>query len=852
MKKNICIALLHALLPCMLSGQMITDSAFVRVETNLLAQLYVYPQEKIHLHTDRDFYVPGEKIWFKAYVIDAITHLSPTFSRYVYAELIDARDSLVSRVMIRPENEMFYGHIFLSEIIPEGDYTLRAYTRYLENLGDDYFFKKNIRIGALMGRNPAGPDLPSAPDTFGNSAQVTNRRGQRPGTRNQKPETMHNDFDVSFFPEGGNQVQGIINKIAFKAINKNGFPESISGQLVDEDGFEIASIETVHAGMGVFNYVPMPEKRYFLKCRNRDGLEKQFELPQSDPRACSLTAMWRNKRLLIGVQQSGHAPELPVYLLIHSRGLPVYFSEWDQGKGAVTLMEEQLPAGVIQIVLFDHQMNPLSERLVFSKNNDMAKVEFQTNKPNYEKRDNVIMTLFLTDFDGNILLPGHLSVAVTDDTDIAVDSSTTILSSLLISSELRGYIENPAWYLQDDPASEIALDYLMLTHGWRRYNIPEAVKGNLAYPQIPVQESQALSGHVKSLVLSRPVPNSEISILSKAGFLGLTTSDASGAFLFNDFELPDSAYYFVQALNSRGSDRVKLEIDRESFPALVYAPQSPRLAPGEGFIGKDTKNESETNAFIAKAEQRSMYDDDMRIIHLSEVEVTAPRIERKEEARLAYWMNSGSDVTIRRAEFERTGAIQNVTDLLRTVAGVRISSNGYIYIRESGNLGGGYLPLILIDGMPFDWPDTLNSIYDSPLEMVNVNDVESIDVFKGASAAMFGVRGAGGAISITTRRGGDGISNGNEGLNYIIYTPLGYQEPVEFYSPVYETLESRYLNIPDYRTTIFWKPDVVVSEEGEATLEFYASDFPTTYSVVIEGLTTDGQIVRQVEKIHIK
>jgi len=120
-----------------------------QVKENLITQLKAYPQEKIHVHTDRDYYVPGEKIWFKAYVVDAHSHQHQTESRYVYAELISPEDTLVSRVMIAQTDSMFYGHLPLSALIPEGNYTLRAYTRYMENLGDDYFFKKNIRIGNL-------------------------------------------------------------------------------------------------------------------------------------------------------------------------------------------------------------------------------------------------------------------------------------------------------------------------------------------------------------------------------------------------------------------------------------------------------------------------------------------------------------------------------------------------------------------------------------------------------------------------------------------------------------------------------------------------------------------------------
>ena len=147
--------------------------------------------------------------------------------------------------------------------------------------------------------------------------------------------------------------------------------------------------------------------------------------------------------------------------------------------------------------------------------------------------------------------------------------------------------------------------------------------------------------------------------------------------------------------------------------------------------------------------------------------------------------------------------------------------------------------MILLDGIHIE----LGELEGLPADMV-----ESIDIFKGVRAAAFGVRGTGGAISITTRMGGK--DENPEKPNYAVHIPLGYQKPVEFYSPKYETLESRYLTIPDLRTTIFWKPDVVISDTGEAGFDFYTSDFPTTYSVVIEGLTTDGTIVRQVEKIQ--
>ena len=609
-------------------------------------------------------------------------------------------------------------------------------------------------------------------------------------------------------------------------------------EIVDNNGNFITSVQTVHFGMGVFSLVPESGKKYFLKCRNRNGVEQQFDLPQTMAHAFALTATQINNCVSVSVRQSSRSPDIPLYLLAHCRGRVVYFAAWDKARKSAVIPEETLPAGVIQWVLFDEAMNPLSERLVFNKDHDPAKVEFHTDRATYSTREQVISTLSIVDADGNPL-SGHLSVAVTDDMDLAVDSTTTISSTLLLSSELRGYIENSAFYLQDNDRSAFALDLLMMTHGWRRYDVAEAISGNPANPQISFQQSQAISGRVQSELLSRPVAGSEIIIQSKAGYFGITSTDENGAFRVDDLEYPDSTSFFVQARNRRGNSNVELVMNREIFPGLIHAPQSD-LTESMG-LQEEAKSESEPDAFLRKAELHALYDEDIRMMYIPEVVISAQRKERKEEPRLQYWINEGSDRTIRREDFEKTNPTL-VTDLLLRVPGVNVFSDGKISIR------GGGLPLVIINGITCEWND---STLFSPFEWVDVQDVESIDVFTGGSAAVFGSRGQFGAISITTRSGGVDFSK-TTAPNHTVYTPLGYQTPVEFYSPKYETLEAKVLNIPDFRTTLFWKPDIVISVDEESGFEFYTSDFQTTYTVVIEGVTTDGRTFRQVEKIEVK
>ena len=711
--------------------------------------------------------------------------------------------------------------------IPEGDYTLRAYTRNMENLGDDYFFKKNIRISPT----------PTLPEREG-VRNVTGRSTERANNAPLSGELEGAFFDVTFFPEGGNLPEGVVHKVAFKALNRNGYPEAITGYLIDESGIESTPIQTIHAGMGVFSYRPEAGKRYRLKCNNGNGVEKVFELPQSNPRARSLAISILSEGINVGIQKSVDAPDIPCYLLVHCRGNVLFFSEMDDQR-TVSFDKEELPAGVIQIVLFDEQMNPLSERLVFSQNEATVPVDFHTDKNEYKIRDRIVATLSFPDsLTPSLLgragegLSAHFSIAVTDDKDVAVDESTTILSSLLLSSELKGYIENPAYYLHDP----VAMDLLMMTHGWRRYNIPEVVQGCPETPKIPFQQYQTISGRVNTTtIFNRPVPDSEIIIAIERGGYGVMSTDENGLFIVQELAFPDSTNFFLQALNKKGNDNVKLTVNLESFPGLVYAPKTPFSKQNTRNI--ETKDESDANTFLSKTAQRAKYEEELWTIQLQEVEVTAPVI-KKRELRDDFYLNGSADYTMRREQIDEW-KFPFIKNYLEMVPGLSVELN------DDGYFNYYLLPRSLFPPAKI----YLNGIETDTKEIHTLTqyDIESIDIIRYAS--ILGVRGTGGVISITTRRSGDPTP---EKQNHVVYTPLGYQQPVAFYAPIYETLEARQSTIPDYRTTIFWKPDVVLSDDGKANFEFYTADFQTNYSVFIEGLTADGKIVRQVEKIMVR
>ena len=783
------------------------------VVNNIIKQLAVFPQEKIYLQTDKPYYINGEKIFFRAFLLDAFSNKQDTLSRYVYVELINPADSVAQRVKIRQdENHLFYGAIPLPERLPQGDYRMRAYTQYMQNQGESSFFLKQVRIG---------------------DPNILKEKEQ---TDLQLVNHAEKDFDVTFYPEGGSLIIGQPSDVAFKALSADGAALKITGEITDSKGNIVAEFETVHDGMGEFFINPLPGEHYQAVCHKGD-LTLRFDLPEAQSNAVALKAVIRNNKLQITVNKSESTPFSDLYLIIHSRGSIVYANVYDIEKNFITFDTSIFPSGINHILLMTKDFQIVSERLVFLLNNDQGVASFQTQKDAYRKREQVQAEIQLKDEEQQPL-KGNFSIAVTNDREVIPDTTSSILSEILLNSELRGHIENPEYYFQKgNKEAEKAADLLMKTHGWTRYALPEVIRGKLSYPNIPFETSQRFSGTVKSGLLSKPATNAQVSLISlKYNFLDETQSDKNGRYVFQNFEFPDSTSYIIQALNSKGKGRYMMElyIDEDTFPGIHIAWAKPSM--------KEEKSDSVFLDYVAKADQQYTYEHGMRMINLPEVEIKGVRTNANKYKSL-YGIDP--DYSISEKEIKQVAEIKT---LFYRVAGVMVSGNS---IRIRGASGP---PLIVIDDVPYPTnaqvgggqdvtaADEDNAVIEI-LNMLNINDIGQIDILKDISnTAIYGSQGNNGVILIYTKKG-DGISS-RPLFNIKPVTPLGYQLPIEFYSPKYDTQESIDNPNPDLRTTIYWKPNVLTDDEGNAKLDFYTADDPGTYSVIIEGISEDGRLIR--------
>ena len=894
--KNIFVASFFLLISIHLIGQQKEKNFFNQIEGHFNNQLSAYPQEKIHLHIDRNCYVPGEKVWFRAYLADASTHQLVHSSRYVYVELINPRDSLISRIQVRPDqNNVHHGYISIPNDLSEGQYTLCAYTKYMQNQGEDYFFKRDIQIKALLSTqiNPViNYRYDADKSRLFMDLSYTNEKGEkikleklRLLDRNGKmqPVNMGRDsiahltfklseiesmkalyfdadnykhevpiaiqdynYDVSFYPEGGYLLSGTASRIAFKALNAKGHAESITGKLVDGDGKLLQEVKTHAIGMGQFVFTPQSGKRYFLKCNNENNVTKEFELPLSGQSAYSLCADWVANNLYIRVNKSSDIRKTEqLYLLIHCRGKIGYFSAWDHHTNHIVFNRNDFPVGILQVLLLSKGLTPISERLIFSNTKEDVSLLLKTDRDSYSTREKVSTSIFLTDSKGKGL-EGEFSVAITDKQDIAIDSTFTILTNLLLSSELKGYIDHSHFYVnQHDQGMRNTLDLLMMTHGWRRYAMPQVLKGEYESPQYKVETSQSISGRVQRLLTSKPLLNANLTLLAygkpeEGTFVEQTKSNAEGHYVFEGFELPDSTKVIIQSLNARERNTTKLEVDSRIFPFVSSLPWNINFQKS-----KSIKSEI-PESFIEKAEKRAKYDENMRVIQLQEVEVVAPRkVEPKKGEPSIY--ASPFTMVVDMDDIAKRNPTR-LSQVFYGLPGVRVieSDLGEFSLQLTGETGirGPIYALILVDGLRID---------SLSLRTFSPSEIARVEIFKGADATIFGMRGAGGVVNIILKKGGEDNFNNRELFNMKQVNVLGFQRPVEFYAPKYDTPQQKNSYLPDLRATLFWKPDLFTGENGKTSFEFYTSDQANTvYDVVIEGLSKDGRIIREVRQITVE
>ncbi len=834
------------------------------------------PKEKLYLHLDKPFYGAGEKIWFKGYLVNAITHQDNAQSNFIITELINRSDSIVERKKIRRDSLGFHNAFTLPATLPAGDYYLRGYSNWMLNEDPDFFFSRNIKIGNSIDNTIVSSiEYQQEDDThytakikFTSNVQAvfenttikylylengkiknkgkkkTDENGwisislpdlKSPAARRIEVEfddpqyiykrTFHlpvftNDFDVKFFPEGGALLSIPHQNVAFKAQGADGFSKEVEGFLFNSKGDTLTNFRSEHNGMGIFTMNPVNNETYYVTVRTNDSITKRFDLPAIEPKGISIAMSHYKQEIRYEIQKT-EATEWPqkLFLLAHTRGKLAILQPINPKRTFGKMNDSLFTEGITHFMLIDEQGNALSERLIFVPDHKPNQWQITTDQPTYGKREKVSLQIAAKDSEGNPV-EGTFSVSITDRKSIQPDSlADNILSNLLLTSDLKGYVEDPAFYfLNQDARTLRSIDYLMMTHGWRRHKMENVLRTPSLNFTNYIEKGQTISGRIMGF-FGANVKKGPICVLApKYNIIATTETDEKGQFIVNT-SFRDSTTFLVQARTKKGFAGVDILMDPPQYPVATHK------APY--FNGATTFMED----YLMNTRDQYYMEGGMRVYNLKEVTVTAKR--ERPSSKSIY---TGGINTYTVEEDRLQGYGQTAFDAASRLPSVTITNGSEIHIRNNSEPA-----IIVIDDIVYE--DASDILKD-----IQVSDMSSISLLRGADAVILGPRASGGAVVITLKDPRNLPARPAQGI--ITYTPLGYSESVEFYHPTYDTPEKKNAQRSDFRSTVYWNPELRLDAEGKATIEYYTPDSTAPEDIIIEGVDKNGKVCRILQTIN--
>lgn len=850
-----------------------------------------FPTEKVYLHLDKRTYTLGDDVWFSAYLLAGSSQIPSPLSSTIYIDIFDGAGLLLEQRKIRMEDGLGAGDFKIPRFGKTGSYQIKAYTAWMRNFGEEYFHstsfvvvdgaagsflpkvnfkeistaaglvKYQVEIDAVSSSgNPLANQTLELRALAGETelhkqSLALNAQGQAsfsfsiaekanpsqsleliyyengdyPVTQTIRLPYSLNLADIQFLPEGGHMVIGKKSNVAFRAVDPDGTPLEIAGEI------EGQPFATRFGGMGKVELTPTKSDYSATITNPKSGETRTVSLPTADSNGLVVQVVNNPSASFITVFVQGQYDPNSLLLVSQTRGVINYMIQGALANGVwgVRIPKENLISGINHITVLSTEGKPLLERLIFVQKDDFLKLELANSGP-LSPRGKV--ALDITGTFNNQPAKGSFSIAVTDADQVSDESDEygTIFSSLLLTSDLRGKIHQPGSYFKDQEAETLELlDLVMLTHGWRRFTWDDVFANKL--PEIGnfIERGINIEGQItEQQETKKGLGGGKVSAVIGDGIEIISSEyGPNGRFILRELNYQDSVTVTITAEDSRAKNFVDVSIIK---PEAVFTQ----------IIGTYPNQIIWPEALVATFDERNLLqqlNEDQDILDLEGVTVEAQTIQKEEEEiRKIY---GTGDVTINPDKIPGNVAYTNVFQLIQgRVSGVQVFVSGLdvsVQIRGVGSISSGTGPLYLLDNFPVD---------AATLLQVNPRDVSSVDVFKDpARAAIFGSQGANGVIAVYTKTG-TGISSVSVG-GTLVTRYGGYDSPREFYSPKYDEKTVENANT-DSRATIYWNPSVTTDASGQAKVEFYNSDAARRQLIIIEGMDAEGRLGRAVKVIQ--
>lgn len=846
------------------------------------------PEEKVFLHLDKTLYAAGDNIWFSVYLTAGSPDIPSPLSKVVYVDLLDDEGNLVQQKTVKIEEGHAFGDFRLDGFTKEGNYTIKAYSYWLKGFGEEMIFQTNVQVldtynmkfqpNVIFEKEEIGQEIHYKAKVTAVNKTLRPLSGEMihyeilkegesidKGTLtldeegkyelsfsipNKDLKQIHSlnliqeenedyrikrnfilpfpasSIDVQFLPEGGDLIAGFNNKVAVRAIYPDGTPAEVDGKI-EHNGQEI-SFETNSSGLAAFNVTPQEGEK--TKVEITLGEEK-LSIPLGPVKSQGINlAVDTSKESLINVliQAKGFdkiSPNGEALLVVHARGRIAYMQvlNLETGVSGVRLNRNQLVPGINQLTIFEPEGTPLAERLIFNSLEQELTLNLSAANVNTQARGKNSWTV---EINGENFEGGNYSVSIIDADEAPFTPSSSINSFLKLESELRGKIHEPKKLLGQQK-DEQAIDLVMLTHGWKRFDWEKVFSGEIDNKHF-IEQGINITGTVSPKEdRRRGLSGGMLNVFSKGkseDFLAVEFGE-NGKFIIDDLDFQDTTLLTISANDKRLKEYVNLELD----------PPLSKYVQWEGFKPKiqNFQISESTQRFMESAERRRSAQaayGGLDEILIDEFVISADKYEPNEEN--INRMYGKGDTSLKPEDIGGFEGYRDIFELLQgRFAGVRVypdlMGNSTITIRGVGSIQAGGTPLILLDNTPVDIGFA---------SAISPRDLASVEVFKdAASLAIFGSAGGSGAIALYTKKAA-GIGSVGEGVFNLRFP--GYSIASEYYMPKYDKENPP---APDYRSTLYWNPKLEW-KDNSATIEFFNNDIVEKYKVIIQGMDKFGRL----------
>jgi len=810
----------------------------------------LFPQEKVYLQFDNTSYYTGETIWFKAFVTNAST-LGRAQSKILYVDLLSPTGVLLKQEKLKIVAGQADGSFVLMDgstaqarekrgvvNYPSGFYEIRAYTSYMLNFSNEIIFSRVLAVY----------DLPKEEGNYYESSPVITIKRSETSEFRPKTEKLRK-INASFHPEGGHLIIGKPCRVAFKVTDDTGFGVEATGLVEGKD----ITFKTVHDGMGYFTFTPQ-EKRNRVEIAV-DGNSQLFELPQAEPLGFAMTVNpIGSDSIIIRVDGTQGMSGMTLGVGLTCRGELLDFGTIESGSNPSEriISLRGIPEGVCRIYLFDNNGILYSSRSFYhrSKVTKAPILEMTADKDNYQPFEKITLNFTLND--KGEPFRDRFCLSVRDSRTQNNVYTDDLRTSMLLSSDLKGFIEHPAWYFDSDaPERDEALDLLCLVQGWERYDWDIMTGQRNFSERYRMEESLTLNGWILGSSGKKKLDGVEVNASLVPQDKTMTeiysyVTDTTGYFGFDiGAEFYDKAKFSISANTDKKpliGTSARIRIDRPASPAarayklgeLVFTG-----VKGSGYKQKNWKEEEE-NPFPTVINIETGY-------LLPDVDIDEERMY------IDYFTFNAFDVT-KDVEIELDKG-DYTTDLLGylidkgyevIISDTAIESiNGfepffYIHNNKSYLYQGQYETPAVIDIS--DIKSVI--VFDRPMFMMNILEQcplyqdylsESIQMLYGEDLINHRLL----LVDVQMKEDNELSSREDRfNINKRITTVDGYSRPYSFYSPEYP--QGPIFGDVDYRRTLYWNPNVITDENGKAQVEFYNNSITRRFDAEAAGITSAG------------